>query len=202
MNTILSGNLTKDVEIKYFESGKCKSDFSIAVNYYDASKKQKVANFYNCEAWGRDAEYIAETFKKGEHITILADYKQDKYTSQTGQEKTADKFVCRGVVYSGIYHVISGNVEKEETRYTQNNVKIQYIKVAECPITVKNLHKDISVTKGNYYTFIGELYQLEDKKLILDAKTILMDTSGRDTAQEVYQQDEVKLPDGVDEIPF
>ena len=64
MNTILSGNLTKDADIKFFESGKCRSDFTIAVNYYDANKKEKVANFYNCEAWGRDAEYIANTLKK------------------------------------------------------------------------------------------------------------------------------------------
>ena len=202
MNTILSGNLTKDADIKFFESGKCRSDFTIAVNYYDASKKEKVANFYNCEAWGRDAEYIANTFKKGDHITILADYKQDAYTSKTGEEKTADKFVCRGVIYSGAYIVLSGTVEREEKRYTANNVQVQFIKLDNSPITIKNTNQDKTVNKNDYVTFIGELYQLEDKKLILNAKTFIIKEEKQEILPTVNEPDEVKLPDGVDEIPF
>ena len=162
MNTFISGNLTKDVDIKFFDSGKIKSTFSIATNVYDVVKKEKVANFYNCEAWDKDAEFISDKFKKGDHITIVADYKQETF-----ENKTYDKFICKGVVFSGAYQIVAGIVEKEEKRFTGNNVQVQFIKLVDNPITIKNTNTKVTVTKGNFYTIIGELSQNADKKLIL-----------------------------------
>lgn len=200
MQTFISGNLTKDVDIKFFESGKIKATFSIACNVYDASKKEKVANFYNCEAWDKDAEFIADKFKKGEHITIVADFKQDEH-----EGKTYNKFVCKNIVFSGAYSVVAGIVEKEETRHTSNNVAIQFIKLVDNPVTIKNFNTKISVTQGNYYTVFGELSMTEDKKLILTAKNIIMDMSGRDTVQEIvkFADKEMGIDEELDEmIPF
>ena len=88
MNVIINGNLTKDPEIKYFESGAVKAIFSVAVNIYNAKKKDYEPNYYNCEAWNKTAEFITEKFKKGDKVTLECVYKQETYKSKTGEEKT------------------------------------------------------------------------------------------------------------------
>ena len=40
MNIVINGNLTKDPEIKYFESGKIKTTFSVAVSSYNYKTKE------------------------------------------------------------------------------------------------------------------------------------------------------------------
>ena len=47
MNTaVLVGRVGRDAEIKYFESGKVKANFSIAVNRWDPKTKSEVADWY------------------------------------------------------------------------------------------------------------------------------------------------------------
>ena len=64
MNTVvLVGRVGRDAEIKYFESGKVKANFSIAVNrrFVKEGSDQK-ADFLNCIAFGRSAEFIEKYF--------------------------------------------------------------------------------------------------------------------------------------------
>lgn len=202
MNVVINGNLTKDPEIKYFESGAVKAIFSIAVNIYNAKKKDYEPNYYNCEAWNKTAEFIVEKFKKGDKVTLECVYKQETYKSKIGEEKTKDVLTVKEVIYSGAYAVLTGYVEKEETRYTTNNVKIQFFKFKDSPITIQNLNEKIEVTKGNYYTVFGNLIQKEDKKIILNAKNIVVDESGRDTAGEIVKFAEQEFTKDLDSIPF
>ena len=48
MNTaVLVGRVGRDAEIKYFESGKVKANFSIAVNRWDSKTKSEVTDWFN-----------------------------------------------------------------------------------------------------------------------------------------------------------
>lgn len=204
MNIIITGNLTKDADIKYFTSGKVKASFGIAVNLYNAKTKESTPNFYNVEAWDKTAEFITEKFKKGDKITLECVYKQDTYKDKSGEEKTRDILTVKEVIYSGAYAVLTGYVEKEETRYTKNNVKVQFFKFNDSPITIQNFNEKIEVTKGNYYTVFGNLIQKADKKIILNAKNVIVDESGRDTAGEIvkFADHEIMTKDELSECPF
>ena len=63
----LIGNLTRDPEIRYFESGKVVTTFSMAVN---RPMKDAQTDWFDIEIWGKNAEYIAEYAKAGALVFV------------------------------------------------------------------------------------------------------------------------------------
>ena len=63
---ILTGRFTRDPEIKYTNDGTSIARFSIAVNrrFVKEGSDQK-ADFLNCIAFGKSAEFIEKYFSKG-----------------------------------------------------------------------------------------------------------------------------------------
>lgn len=89
MNSVnLIGNLGKDPEIKYFESGTCKCTFSIAVTKYMGKDKDPKTVWINCEAWGKTAETIAEYFKQGNKIGIDGSLDTDTWEQDDGTKRS------------------------------------------------------------------------------------------------------------------
>ena len=63
-SVVLVGRVGRDAEIKYFESGKVKANFSIAVNRWDSKTKSEVADWFNIDVWDKQAEFAGEYVKK------------------------------------------------------------------------------------------------------------------------------------------
>ena len=63
---VLMGNLTRDPELTETSSGKAVCKFSIAVS----RDFEEGTDFFNCTAWGVQAENIAKYFHKGKKILI------------------------------------------------------------------------------------------------------------------------------------
>ena len=83
MNTVvLVGRVGRDAEIKYFESGKVKANFSIAVNRWDTKTKSEVTDWFNIEVWDKQAEFAGEYIKKGIQVAIDGRIQQDKWTDK------------------------------------------------------------------------------------------------------------------------
>lgn len=89
MNTVvLVGRVGRDAEIRYFESGKSKANFSIAVNRWDAKTKEEVADWFNVDAWDKLAEFSGEYIKKGMLIAVEGRISQNKWVDKaTGTDK-------------------------------------------------------------------------------------------------------------------
>lgn len=89
MNTVvLVGRVGRDAEIRYFESGKVKANFSIAVNRWDSKTKSEVADWFNIDVWDKQAEFAGEYIKKGMQVVIDGRIAQNKWTDKaTGDEK-------------------------------------------------------------------------------------------------------------------
>lgn len=83
---IISGNITKDLELRSTENGKKFLGFSIAVN--EGTKEKPITNFFNCNAWEHNAEFISKYFGKGRLILIEGKLKTNKYTNAEGKELT------------------------------------------------------------------------------------------------------------------
>ena len=78
MNTaVLVGRVGRDAEIKYFESGKVKANFSIAVNRWDPKTKSEVADWFNIDVWDKLAEFAGEYVKKGEILYTIYSNNED-----------------------------------------------------------------------------------------------------------------------------
>ena len=88
MNTVtVIGRAGQDAEIKYFESGKVKTTFSLAVNRRDAKTKEEVADWFNIEVWDKQAEFAAEYIKKGRQVVVDGRISISKWTDQSGEER-------------------------------------------------------------------------------------------------------------------
>ena len=88
MNTAtVIGRLGQDAEIRYFESGKVKTTFSLAVNRWDSKTKEEVTDWFNIEVWDKQAEFAGEYFKKGRQVVVDGRISVSKWTDQTGEEK-------------------------------------------------------------------------------------------------------------------
>ena len=88
MNTAtVIGRAGQDAEIKYFESGKVKTTFSLAVNRWDSKTKENVTDWFNIEVWDKQAEFAGEYVKKGREVAVDGRISISKWTDQTGEEK-------------------------------------------------------------------------------------------------------------------
>ena len=96
---VLIGRLTRDPELKFGQSGKAYSKFSIAVNR-QFSKDE--ADFINCVAFGKTAEFVGEYFRKGTKIAINGRLQMNRYEIN-GEKRTS-------------YDVVADNVEFAESR--------------------------------------------------------------------------------------
>lgn len=73
------GRLVRDPELKYTQNGNAVANFTIAVN--DNFDKEK-AYFFDCVAWRKTAEYVANYGAKGRQIAI-----EGKLTTRTYENK-------------------------------------------------------------------------------------------------------------------
>lgn len=75
MNSIcLSGRATKEIELRYTQSGKAISNGNIAVQRkFKNAEGEYDADFIDFCAWGKTGELMAEHIKKGEHFGITGE---------------------------------------------------------------------------------------------------------------------------------
>lgn len=89
MNTAtIVGRAGQDAsEPKYFESGKIKTSFSLAVSRWDSKTKEEVTDWFNIEVWGKQAEFAGEYVKKGRQVVVDGKISISKWTDQSGEER-------------------------------------------------------------------------------------------------------------------
>jgi single-strand DNA-binding protein len=88
---VLAGNLTRDPELKYIPSGAAVCEFSLAVNRKWKSKEgeqKEEVGFFDCVAWGRTAELIAEHVKKGNPLLVSGYLKHERWEDQGGNNRS------------------------------------------------------------------------------------------------------------------
>ena len=86
MNKVeLVGRLTRDVEIRTTESGTVTARFSIAVSRrFKNAEGVYEADFINCVAFGKTAEFIGKYFSKGSMIGVTGRIQTGSYTNKDG----------------------------------------------------------------------------------------------------------------------
>ena len=92
-NVVLVGRAGQDPEMKYFESGKVKTSFSVAVNRWDSKSKGEVTDWFSVELWDKIAEVAGEYVKKGKLVAIDGRLSVSKWQDQTGAQK--ERFLVR-----------------------------------------------------------------------------------------------------------
>lgn len=88
---VISGNLTRDPELRTVGADKAVASFTIAHNTkyktQDGEVKEEVT-FLDCEAWGRQGEIAAQYLQKGSLALVEGALRQDSWTDKDGQKRT------------------------------------------------------------------------------------------------------------------
>jgi len=84
----LIGRLTRDPEIRYTqgETALAIANFSIAVNRKYKHDGEPEADFFNCTAFGRQAEFVEKYLKQGTKIVLTGRIQNNNYTNKNGEK--------------------------------------------------------------------------------------------------------------------
>jgi single-strand DNA-binding protein len=105
---ILAGNLTRDPELRYTPKGTAIAKFGLAINRTwktETGEAKEEVTFVDVDAFGKQAEVIAQYMKKGRPFLVEGRLKLDQWDDkQTGQKRSR-----LGVVLEGFSFIDSGN---------------------------------------------------------------------------------------------
>ncbi|MCW6682050.1 single-stranded DNA-binding protein [Aerococcaceae bacterium NML160702] len=87
MNTVqLIGRLTKDVELRFTQSGTAVGSFTLAVNRnFTNQQGEREADFINCVIWKKAAENLSNFTRKGSLLGVEGRLQVRTYENQQGQ---------------------------------------------------------------------------------------------------------------------
>jgi single-strand DNA-binding protein len=87
---ILVGNLTRDPELRYTPKGTAIASFGLAINRKwksETGESKEEVTFVDVEVWDRQAEVIAQYFKKGRPILVEGRLKYDQWEDKNTHQK-------------------------------------------------------------------------------------------------------------------
>ena len=97
MNVLtITGNLTKDLELRTIPSGESVGQFSVA----DNQGKDKPAIFWRCSLWGKRADSLAPFLTKGQQVTVIGQVTEREY-QKDGETKKAMEIRVTDVALQG-----------------------------------------------------------------------------------------------------
>lgn len=103
MNTVsIMGRLVRDPELKQSNNGISVTRFTIAVDRkYQQQGSLRKADFIDCVAWRRTAEFITTYFVKGQMIAIEGELQTDTYTDKDDNKRESTKVSVNHVSFCG-----------------------------------------------------------------------------------------------------
>jgi single-strand DNA-binding protein len=88
---VLSGNLTRDPEIRSVGADKSVTNFTVAHNTKyktgEGELREEVA-FVDCDAWGKPGELVAQYLTKGSLVILEGSLRTDQWTDKEGQKRS------------------------------------------------------------------------------------------------------------------
>lgn len=103
MNSVnLIGRLTRDPELRSTATGESVCSFSLAVQRnFKNQEGEYVADFINCVAWRKRAEFISMYFKKGQQMGVQGELQTRKWSDEEGKTRYATEVVVNGTTFVG-----------------------------------------------------------------------------------------------------
>ena len=108
---ILMGRLTRDPEVRYSQgaSQTAVARFSVAVDRRFKREGEPDADFFNCTAFGKQAEFIERYLHKGTKIVLSGRVQNDNYTNKEGQMVYSVRIMVEEIEFAESKNASSGN---------------------------------------------------------------------------------------------
>lgn len=110
------GRLTKDVEVRYSQGSApmAIATFSIAVDRKFKRDGEPEADFFNCTAFGKQAEFCEKYLRKGTKVVVSGRFQNDTYTNKDGQKVYSTKCMVEEIEFAESKKADSESAPKEQ----------------------------------------------------------------------------------------
>ena len=102
---ILTGNLARDPEVRYTQSGKAVASFAIAVSRTwkrsTDTQQQQTTDFINIFAWEKSTEFCGKYLTKGSRILVEGRLQTRTYDAQDGSKRYITEVVSENIEFAG-----------------------------------------------------------------------------------------------------
>ncbi len=103
-NVTITGNATREPELRFTPSGQAVANFGVAVNRRWQNRQtqewEEAVSFIDVTAWAQLAENIAETVAKGTRVTVTGRLDQRSWETQDGDKRSKVEVVADDVAIS------------------------------------------------------------------------------------------------------
>jgi single-strand DNA-binding protein len=133
-NVSIAGNLTRDPELRYTPQGQAVANFSLAVNrsYVNrAGERVEATDFVNANAWGKLAENVADSLRKGNHVVVSGRLQSRTYETEDHSKRTATEIQAEEVAASLRFATVKVAPSGRENGKTQEATVVQQAPGAE-----------------------------------------------------------------------
>jgi single-strand DNA-binding protein len=101
---ILVGNLGKDPEVRYTQTGSAVANFSIATSeqWNDRDgKRQERTEWHNIVVWGKQAEHCGQYLSKGRQVFIEGSIRTRSYDDKSGNKRYITEIIAQRIQFLG-----------------------------------------------------------------------------------------------------
>ena len=98
---VLVGRLARDPELRTTQSGTSVVSFTVACDRrFTRQGEERQADFINCVAWNKTAEFISRYFTKGMRIALDGRIQTRSYDDQNGNKRYITEVVAEDVEFA------------------------------------------------------------------------------------------------------
>ena len=113
---VLTGNITRDPELRYIATGTPTCTFGLAVNRRWQNRQtqewEEATSFFDVVCWREMAENVAESAARGTRVTGSGRLDQRRWETETGDKRSKIEIVADDVALSLLW--ATGTVKKTE----------------------------------------------------------------------------------------
>ena len=100
MNKVfLSGNLTRDPEVRYTQTGKAYARMGIAINR--RYKEKESVDFFNLVSWEKTAEFCGRYLRKGSRVLVEGQLRTNSYENKDGVKVNTVEIWIDNIEFAG-----------------------------------------------------------------------------------------------------
>jgi single-strand DNA-binding protein len=108
VNTItVSGNVTRDPELRFTPSGQGVASFSVAVNRSWQNRQtqewEEQTSFFDVKCWAQLGQNVSDTLNKGSRVVVTGRLEQRSWETEQGDKRYAFEIVADDVAVSLLY---------------------------------------------------------------------------------------------------
>lgn len=115
-SVIITGNVTRDAELRYTSNQKPVLGFTVACNR-QGPDGQSAADFFPVVLWGKSAEALEKYLTKGKSVLVKGRLQTRSYESKTGEKRNVTEIVADS--YGGIELLGGGERQQSGGGYQQ-----------------------------------------------------------------------------------